>query len=52
MTHNNDIKNNSKFRLPNFDFIHYKKNRQKSGWHSNICKEQYISQNNKRPFCF
>ena len=31
MTHNNDIKNNSKFHLPNFDLIHYKKTDKKAG---------------------
>ena len=48
----NDIKNNSNFYLPNFDFIHQERKTGKREWHSNICKESYKIQNNKRSFCF
>ena len=48
----NDIKNNSNFHLPNFDFIHQERKTGKKGCHSNICKESYKIQNNERPFCF
>ena len=49
---NNDIKNNSNFHLPNFDFVHQERNTGKKGWQSNICKESNKIQNNERPFCF
>ena len=47
----NNVKNSSNFHLPNF--IHQeRKTGKKRGQHSNICKESYKIQNNKRSFCF
>ena len=46
----NHIKNSSNFHLQNF--IHQERKTGKRGQHSNICKESYKIQNNKRSFCF